>query len=106
MNIGQAIRQLRENAGIKQKELAKEIGISPQSLWAIESGRCAPKQSTIEKFCEYMEIPIGKLFLEAMTVNDFAGLNGSDAVDVMDIISLATLRINRSLSRYNGEVEE
>lgn len=38
MTTGQRIRQRREERGIKQSELARQIGVSKQSLYKYEMG--------------------------------------------------------------------
>jgi DNA-binding XRE family transcriptional regulator len=46
------LKALRVNAGLSQKEAAKLIGVSNQTLCAYENGRAFPKQPVIEKMCE------------------------------------------------------
>lgn len=43
--------QLRENQGISQRTLGKEIGISYPAIQKIEAGKADPKWSTILKLC-------------------------------------------------------
>ena len=98
MNIGKAMRRLRKEADIKQNVLAKEIGISASALRAIESEKSIPKPSTMKRFCDVMEIPLGYLILKAICYND-VGNDLKDAVDVRDIIDLAIKRMERSKVR-------
>lgn len=100
------MRRIREDAGIKKTKMAKFIGISSQALWAIEAGRSAPSNATVEKFCNVMEIPQGFLYLKSLDGKDFIALNGADSRDVRDIIELAILRTKRSIERYNGNDAE
>lgn len=46
------LKALRVNAGYSQKEAAKMIGVSNQTLCAYENGKAFPKQPTIERICE------------------------------------------------------
>jgi transcriptional regulator with XRE-family HTH domain len=107
MNIGKTMRRIRKEAGTKQVTLAREIGISPQALRALESGQSVPKQATIERFCKFMEVPKCLLILQSIEGADLTDrLTTEDAADVLDIIGLAQLRIRRSLDRYNGYIDE
>ena len=47
MSIGERIRELRENIGISQSELAKRLGISRTSVNAWESGLSSPTAQLI-----------------------------------------------------------
>lgn len=38
MTVGQRIRQMREEKGVKQSELAKQIGVTKQNLYKYETG--------------------------------------------------------------------
>lgn len=38
MTVGQRIRQRREEKGVKQSELAKQIGVTKQNLYKYETG--------------------------------------------------------------------
>lgn len=38
MDLGERIRATREARGLKQADVARAIGIQPQSLWRIEAG--------------------------------------------------------------------
>lgn len=71
MNIGKAMMQLREEAGLSRREMAAKLGIQPTSLWKIDNGRVEPKTSTIARFCEIIGTPIAYLYIKAFTIEDF-----------------------------------
>ncbi len=101
------MRRIRKEAGTKQVTLAREIGISPQALRALESGQSVPKQATIERFCKFMGVPKCLLILQSIDGADLTDrLATEDAADVLDIIGLTQQRIRRSLDRYNGYIDE
>ncbi len=52
--IGTRIRALRENRGIKSKELAERAGITPQSMSRIESGKHDLVLTTLQKILTVM----------------------------------------------------
>ncbi|MEM1202062.1 MAG: helix-turn-helix transcriptional regulator [Acidobacteriota bacterium] len=51
--VGQALRRLREDAGLTQLDAARRAGIAKNSLSAWERGRTAPQ---LEKLLAYLEI--------------------------------------------------
>lgn len=71
MDIGKAMRELREQAGISRAEMAKKLNILPQSVWKIEKNKSFPKPKTIEAFCEATGIPLAYFYARAMTIEDY-----------------------------------
>ncbi|MDO5518590.1 MAG: helix-turn-helix transcriptional regulator [Clostridium sp.] len=57
----------RVNKGIKQKELAKELGITPQYLSSIENGKTEPRRDLMIKISKLLEISIQDLFFSEET---------------------------------------
>jgi transcriptional regulator with XRE-family HTH domain len=73
--IGQRIRKVRLEQGIKQKDLARRIGISQGALTNFELGRRKISLEWILKISRALEVPIG-YFMEAVetpTVEDSLG---------------------------------
>lgn len=52
----------RVNKGIKQKDLAKQLGVTPQYLNSIENGRTEPRRDLMQKISNLLEISIQELF--------------------------------------------
>ena len=63
MNIGNAVKILRKNKRISQKELAKLCDISANALCSIEQGESFPEKNTIIRICKALEIPESYLLL-------------------------------------------
>ena len=53
---GKKLGELRTKAGVSQKELAREIGVSPQSISHYENGITNPEDINIEKICMILKI--------------------------------------------------
>ena len=87
--------RLRKRAGLRQNELARRMGVSSNALCAAEKQKSHPTEETISKFCECLEIPVARLVLEALSVKDFAYMEPRDSVDIMDIVELAKLKMDR-----------
>lgn len=70
MNIGSAIKTLRKQKGISQKELAEKCNISVNALCQIEVNNTFPQKSTIQKVCEVLEIPSSYLLFFSISDED------------------------------------
>lgn len=65
MNVGQAIKKLRETAGYSQLELALQMGeglASPSDISRIENGKQWPSKEKLEAISEVFGCPISELF--------------------------------------------
>ena len=71
MNIGKVFKQYREKAGMTQRALAKELGVTPTALWKVESGRATPKQVTITKFQQISGYVLARIMIEALEPEDY-----------------------------------
>lgn len=59
-NLSSKVKELCRQRGIQLKDLAKEMGIAPESLSRAINGN--PQLSTIKSIAENLEIPISELF--------------------------------------------
>jgi len=71
MNIGVAIKFVRNQLGISQEELSKKTGISQTSISQIENGIKAPSKKTISKICNVLQIPEAVLYIVGIENTDF-----------------------------------
>lgn len=70
MNIGKAIRELRLEKQLNQRELAGLCGLTQTALSQIESGSKRPNAGTLNKICGYFQVPEAVLYLIATDVED------------------------------------
>lgn len=56
MNIGEKIRTIRKQKGIKQKDLAISVGLTVNGLQKIEYGKTIPKRITIHKIAKVLGV--------------------------------------------------
>lgn len=61
-NIGKTIRVLRTAASMKQKILAEAVGIQPNSLSLIESGKREPSLGLLRSIAKELDVPMGLFF--------------------------------------------
>lgn len=60
--IGNAVMPLRNRKKITQEELAKAIGVSRQTIIAIEKGNYTPSILLALKIAKYFKITVEKVF--------------------------------------------
>lgn len=56
MKIGEKIRTIRKQKGIKQKDLASSIGLTVNGLQKIEYGKTIPKRITVHKIAKVLGV--------------------------------------------------
>ncbi|OQA52959.1 MAG: Spore protein SP21 [candidate division WS2 bacterium ADurb.Bin280] len=56
------LKKFREKADLTQGELADDLGVSRQSIIALESGRCVPSVSLAMKIAGIFDVPIEFIF--------------------------------------------
>ncbi len=70
MDLGNAIKTLRKQKKITQKQLAELSEISTNALCSIETGQSFPSKATISKICSSLKIPESYLLLFSITEDD------------------------------------
>lgn len=83
--IGKKIKELRDIKGITQEDLAKFLGVAPQTIYKYEKGINQPDLETTSKIADYFNITLDELLgrHEKMTVAA-STQNGLDLADVSD----------------------
>jgi putative transcriptional regulator len=61
-SIQNGVRELREERGWTQRQLADAIGVSRQSINSIERGRCVPSLEVALTFAAVFECPADEIF--------------------------------------------
>lgn len=56
------VKELREKAGLTQKELGEKVGVSRQAVHAVEAGKFDPSIWLAYDLAKYFEIRIEELF--------------------------------------------
>ena len=59
--LGQKIRELREDADISLRELAKRLGVSAPFLSDVELGRRFPSEEVFEKLAQILKVSVNEL---------------------------------------------
>lgn len=69
MKTGDAIKKARIDVGITQAELARRLGITPQTVSQYERGCINPKKETIQKFATALGVDYYTLDSESFTAD-------------------------------------
>ena len=69
MNIGKTIKELRNEQGITQVELALKSKITQAALSAIENGK-RPGTTTLKNLCNSLNVPEALLYALSMELSD------------------------------------
>ncbi len=64
MSVGRNIKLFRINAGLKQKDLARLVGVNIQHLSAIENDKKEPSLSLLKKIAKELSVPLSIFFWE------------------------------------------
>jgi putative transcriptional regulator len=64
------VKSLRKEKGMTQQEFAKMLGVSRQTIIAIENGRYHPSLELAFKIGRVMELPLEKIFFYAEEDNE------------------------------------
>jgi transcriptional regulator with XRE-family HTH domain len=62
--IGEKLKKARLERGVVQRRMAKDLGLTVQSILNIENGKCF-NIKTIEKYAEYIGVEIEANIVEA-----------------------------------------
>jgi XRE family transcriptional regulator, regulator of sulfur utilization len=70
MNIGTAIKSVRNQVGLSQEQLSERTGLSQTSISQIENGVKQPSKKSIRAICRALEIPEAVLYIIGLEDTD------------------------------------
>jgi len=70
MDLGTAIKALRKQKKLTQKDLAELSELSTNALCSIETGQSFPSKATITKICASLNVPESYLLLFSISEDD------------------------------------
>ncbi len=70
MKIGDSIKKLRIEKGLKQKDLAKEVNLTPVFLSKVEKNETKPSWHTLSLIAEKLGVTVSHLILSSITKGD------------------------------------
>ena len=94
-NIGDRIREARNKLGLTQAQLAQQVGVSSQTVWAWEAGRVKPTHEHLEDLAFHCEVStawiLGRDVLEAELLKE-ASVSFHDAVEGLPLEDVETIQ--------------
>jgi transcriptional regulator with XRE-family HTH domain len=63
MELARAIKLTRTASGMKQKEIAVKVGVTPNYLSLVENGKREPSVSFLKRLATVLGVPVGLFFL-------------------------------------------
>ena len=94
-NIGDRIREARTKLGLTQAQLAKQVGVSSQTVWSWEAGRAKPTHEHLEELAFRCEVGtawiLGRDVVEAEMLKE-ASISFYDAVEGLPIEDVETIQ--------------
>ena len=76
IGFGKVIRQLRKEAGLTQRALARMASATPTYISRLENGAAEPSIALLRRFAKAMQVPPEIIFWEAVEIPD--GVSASD----------------------------
>ena len=94
-NIGDRIKEARNKLGLTQAQLARQVGVSSQTVWSWEAGRVKPKHEHLEELAFRCEVStgwiLGRDVVEAELLKE-ASVSFHDAVDGLPLEDIETIQ--------------
>ena len=94
-NIGDRIKEARNKLGLTQAQLARQVGVSSQTVWAWEAGRVKPTHEHLEELAFRCQVStawiLGRDVLEAELLKE-ASVSFYDAVEGLPLEDIETIQ--------------
>ena len=71
MDVGQAIKTLRQKRNMTQTQLAEKCGMSTNAVCSLETGKSYPPKATVERLCKGFGISQALFQLSSIEISDF-----------------------------------
>lgn len=86
LTIGEFLRQLRKDEGVRQSDLAKQLGVKTSTYSAYENGRIKPAPDKLYALAQYYDINVELL------VSKVKGSDETDSNTSNDVLALAAIK--------------
>lgn len=71
MDIGKAIKMIRQAQGLTQGQLAERCDMSTNAVCDMETGKSWPPRGTVERICQAFGVPQSYLLVACIEEGDF-----------------------------------
>ena len=94
-NIGDRIREARTKLGLTQAQLARQVGVSAQTVWVWEAGRAKPTHDHLEELAFHCQVStawlLGRDVVEAKLLRE-ASVSFHEAVQGLPLEDVETIQ--------------
>ena len=94
-NIGDRIKEARNKLGLTQAQLARQVGVNSQTVWAWEAGRVKPTHEHLEELAFRCQVStawiLGRDVLEAELLKE-ASVSFYDTVEGLPLEDIETIQ--------------
>jgi transcriptional regulator with XRE-family HTH domain len=80
VTLGSAIKVVRTAGGIRQRELAKKIGVTANYLSLVEGGKREPSVAVLNRLAKALGIPVGIFFVWQEVSDDKVDTNSLNKI--------------------------
>jgi len=70
-NVGEMIKQIREERNLSQKRFGRKIGLTGKSISAYETGRCSPPLKVLENISNVYDVSLFKFIQNKQLIKGF-----------------------------------
>jgi len=96
LNVGQNIKLFRENLGIKQKDLAEQLGVSVNYLSLLEHNNREPSLAFLKRISKAMKVPITFFLIDSIQNNIKVNPNLRRAVAKLRALALEMEKLKKA----------
>lgn len=86
LDFGKTIKKYRHKARMTQRELAKQVSITPSYLSALEKGRKEPSIALLKNICKTLKLPYEIMFWESVEMNNQISGEDRKTVELAKVI--------------------
>jgi transcriptional regulator with XRE-family HTH domain len=101
MNIGQRVKEAREDLGMQATVLARRVGVAPNTIYRIETGDRTPSVALLEKIARELRTEPANLFKEPVPLDEASETGPLDELDVA--IKRQGAAAQRSLEEFGND---
>ena len=102
ITVGERIREIRQKAGLTQKQLADRMGVTPSQIGQYERGLVNPSNTQIKKFADALNIPFEILLADQ--IDNIVQAN-KDNADYKRVSYRVYTEIEQKLSHINYSID-
>jgi len=104
MNIGQRVREVREDLGMQRTVLARRVGVAENTIYRIETGTRTPSLELLESIAHELRIEPAELLREPVPLAEASktGQTEAEAEEERRVIPQSAANLKRYINNMKG----